>query len=687
MKFLQLQKSSISNPIAFIYNLALIYITYGLCRLAYLFENWTVISEGFDQLSFWEAFKGCWMFDTSAILYTNALYAILMLIPLHWKEKDWWQKMAKWVYVVINSICIIANLADAVYFQYTGRRTNWSVFKEFSNEGNIGDVVGVELLNHWYLMLIGIVLITGLILLYMQPRGKFRLRMLKDYLIYYAIHIICFGLYIPITVAGMRGGATTAVRPITLSNANQYVNRSSEVALILNTPFSMIRSINKDVFVDPKYYSREELDRIYQPVIIPADTLVMNKKNVVVLIIESYGREYIGGYNPLPVLDGNANPQQTTDNGQRTTDNGQLSLTPFTDSLIQRSLTFDYTFANGRKSIDGMPSILSSIPRFIEPFFLTPAALNKVSGLAGELGKVGYESAFFHGAENGSMGFEAFAHATGYKAYLGRTEYNQDKRFNGDKDFDGMWAIWDEEFLQFYALQMSQMKQPFITSVFTASSHHPYKVPDRYQNIYKDEPDDPNVLCKCIRYVDNALRLFFETAEKQPWYKNTIFVLTADHTNLTARPEYQTDLGVFSVPIIIFDPSGDIKPERRHCIAQQIDIMPTIMGHLGYKNPYVAFGQDLLNTPDSLTWAVNNTEGIYQYVKGDYVLQFTDDGHAKALYNYKKDWFLKQNLLGKTGNTEHQMERELKAIIQSYMERMVEDRLTMKTLNSKTSTS
>ena len=670
MKRLHLQKSLISSPIAFVCNLALVYLTYGLCRLAYLFENWTVISEGFDQLSFWEAFKGCWMFDTSAILYTNALYAILMLIPLHWKEKDWWQRMAQWVYVIINSICIIANLADAVYFQYTGRRTNWSVFKEFSNEGNIGDIVGVELLNHWYLVLIGIALIAGFILLYMRPRGKFHPRMLKDYLVYYAIHVVCFGLYIPITVAGMRGGATTAVRPITLSNANQYVNRSSEVALILNTPFSMIRSINKDVFVDPKYYSREELDQIYQPIITPADTLVMNKKNVVVLIIESYGREYICAYNPLPVLDGNTNSKPSPLNSQP-------SLTPFTDSLIQRSLTFDYTFANGRKSIDGMPSILSSIPRFIEPFFLTPAALNTVSGLAGELGKAGYYSAFFHGAENGSMGFEAFAHATGYNDYFGRTEYNEDKRFNGDKDFDGMWAIWDEEFLQFYALQMSQMKQPFITSVFTASSHHPYAVPDRYKNIYKDEPDDPNVLCKCIRYVDNALRLFFETAEKQSWYKNTIFVLTADHTNLTARPEYQTDLGVFGVPIIIFDPSGDIHPERRHCIAQQIDIMPTILGHLGYQNPYVAFGQDLLNTPDSLTWAVNNTEGIYQYVKGDYVLQFTDDGHAKALYNYRKDWFLKQNLLGKTGKTEQQMERELKAIIQSYMERMVEDRLTV----------
>ena len=665
MRRIQLKKSYISSPIAFICNLTLVYMVYGLCRLAYLFENWAVISEGFDQLSFWEAFKGCWMFDTSAILYTNALYAILMLIPLHWKEKNWWQTMNKWMYVLINSVCIIANLSDAVYFQYTGRRTNWSVFQEFSNEGNIGDVVGVELLNHWYLVLVGIILIVGLIILYVKPTGTFRLRMIKNYLIYYVIQIICFGLYIPITIAGMRGGATTAVRPITLSNAHQYVNRAPEVALILNTPFSMIRSINKDVFVDPKYYSRKELDSIYQPIYMPADSLVEKKKNVVVLIMESYGREYIGAYNLLPAL----NPQPSTLNYK--------TYTPFTDSLIQHSLTFDYTFANGRKSIDGMPSILSSIPRFIEPFFLTPASLNKVSGLAGELDKIGYQSAFFHGAENGSMGFEAFAHATGYQKYLGRTEYDQDKRFNGDQDFDGMWAIWDEEFLQFYALQMSQMKEPFITSVFTASSHHPYKVPERYQNKFKDEPDDPNVLCKCIRYVDNALRLFFETAKKQPWYDNTIFVLTADHTNLTARSEYQTDLGVFGVPIIIFDPSGEIKPERRHCIAQQIDIMPTILGHLGYKNPYVAFGQDLLHTPDSLTWAVNNTEGIYQYVKGDYVLQFTDDGHSKALYNYKKDWFLKQNLLGKTGKTEQQMERELKAIIQSYMERMVEDRLTM----------
>lgn len=654
MKRLQLQKSFISSPIAFIYNLALVYVVYGLCRLAYLFENWSVLSEGFDTLSFWEVFKGCWMFDTSAILYTNALYAILMLLPLHFKETNWWQEIAKWVYVVVNSLCIIANLADAVYFQYTGRRTTSSVFQEFSNEGNIGDIIGVELWRHWYLVLVGVILIVGLMVLYAQPKGMLNLRMLKSKFIYYAIHLLCFGLYIPIMIAGMRGGATTAVRPITISNANQYVNRPAEAALILNTPFSMIRTINKNVFADPKYFSREELDTIYCPIHTPADSVVMKKKNVVVFIMESYGREYIGAYNDYK------------------------GWTPFTDSLIKKSLTFDLTIANGRKSIDGMPSILSSIPRFIEPFFLTPASMNEVSGLAGELGKVGYESAFFHGAENGSMGFEAFAKTTGYQHYLGRTEYNQDKRFNGDKDFDGMWAIWDEEFLQFYALKMSEMKEPFITSVFTASSHHPYAVPERYKDVYKDEPGDANIMHKCIRYVDNALRLFFETAKQQPWYENTIFVLTADHTNMNSEPMYQTELGVCSVPILIFDPSGDIQPGRRHCIAQQIDIMPTVLNYLGYDKPYVAFGQDLLHTADEDTWAITSDNGLYHYVKGDYVLLFTEGGQTKAIYNYKKDWYLKRNLLGKTGRVEQQMEREVKGLIQSYMERMTENRLIIK---------
>lgn len=645
----------VSTPRAFLLNILLIYIIYGVCRVEYVLENWSAFSNSLFANSWEDLLTGCWKFDTSAILYTNILYAVMMLIPFRFKEKDVWQKVAKWMFVVVNSICLSVNLMDSVYFKYTGRRTTATVFSEFSNENNLASVFGTEVLNHWYLVLLGIVMILGLVFLYRRPKADVKL-FGGDILRYYFLHILCFATFIPFAISGMRGGATTAVRPITISNANQYVNKPTEAAVVLNTPFSMIRTIGKKTFADPKFFSEKELDAIYSPIHQVPDSVQFRKKNVVVLIVESFGREYIGHYNEC--LDGGK----------------YKGYAPFIDSLHDKSLSFDYTFCNGRKSIDGMPSILSSIPMFVEPFFLTSASMNKVSGIAGELSKKGYYTAFFHGAENGSMGFQAFARATGFKDYYGRTEYDADKRFGGEDDFDGTWAIWDEPFLQFYATKMSEMKQPFMTAVFTASSHHPFVVPEKYKDIYKEEGN--NVIHKCIRYTDHALEKFFEYASKQPWYKNTLFVFTSDHTNLADHVEYKTDLGLFGGPILFFDPSGEIKPERRHCIAEQIDIMPTVLGYLGYDKPYVAFGRNLLTAKDADTWAVNYNNGIYQYVKGDYVIQF-DGQQVKALYNYKTDWMLKDNLKGKT-KVEAELEKEIKAVIQSYMVRMTEDKLTLK---------
>ena len=601
-----------------------------------------------------------------------------MLIPLLYKETGGWQMTAKWVYMIVNGACIATNLADSVYFKYTMRRTTNTVFSEFSNEGNIGSIIGVEFLRHWYLVLLFIIIMWGMWKCYFgsgfkikkrttdMPRGK---RLMK----YYIVETLCFGIFIPLCICGMRGGATTAVRPITISNANQYVVHPQEAGIVLNTPFSLIRTIGKKVFEIPDYMSEKEMNALFSPEkrpnfspsltnssssLIPnSSSLIPNsqKKNVVILIVESFGREYIGGYNKW--LDGGK----------------YKGYTPFVDSLMQHSQTFLYSYCNGRKSIDGMPSILSSIPMFVEPFFLTPASMNDVSGIAGELKNKGYYSAFFHGAENGSMGFQAFARKTGFIDYFGRTEYDADKRFDGDKDFDGMWAIWDEPFLQFFATKMSEFKQPFVSAVFTASSHHPYKVPEEYKDIYKEEGI---VIHKCIRYTDNAIRRFFDKAKTQPWYKNTLFVITSDHTNLSDHAYYQTDLGGFCSPIIFFDPSGDMKPGMRDAIAQQIDIMPTVLSYLGYDRPYVAFGCDLLTTTDEDTWAVNYLNGIYQYVKGDWLLQF-DGQKSKALYRFRTDLLLKDNLLTKEPKIAADMERQVKAIIQSYMTRMVNNQLVV----------
>ena len=658
---MKLKRNLFSSPLCFVVNMVMVYVVYEICRLVFLATNWSMFSETMTWSSFWEITRGGLMFDTSAILYTNALYALMMLFPIHYKETAIYQKIAKWVFLVCNSICVVANLVDCVYFKYTIRRTTVTVFSEFKNENNLGSIFGAEVINHWYLVVIGILLIVGMWYLYRMPKGQIPVQISKPYKAkgmaeYYVLQAIFLALFVPLCIAGIRGGFTTAVRPITINNANQYVDRPQEAAIVLNTPFSIIRTIGKSIFVVPNYYSQQELDDIYSPIHTPGDSLVAHKKNVVVIIIESFGREYIGGFNKW--LEGGK----------------YKGYTPFTDSLMQHSATYLYSYCNGRKSIDGMPSILSSIPMFVEPFFLTPASMNNVSGLAGELKNKGYYSAFFHGAENGSMGFQAFARATGFTDYFGRTEYNADKRFNGDKDFDGTWAIWDEPFMQFYATKMGEMKEPFMTALFTASSHHPFVVPEEYKKKY---PEEGLVIHKCIRYTDNALRKFFEKAKTMPWYKNTLFVITSDHTNLSDHDYYQTDLGGFCSPIIFFDPSGEFKPGMRNAIAQQIDIMPTVLSYLGYDKKYVGFGIDLLTTPAEDTWAVNYLNGIYQYVKGDYLLQW-DGSKTKALYRFRTDLLLKDNVANKEPKVREAMERQVKAIIQSYMERMTQNKLVVK---------
>ena len=152
------------------------------------------------------------------------------------------------------------------------------------------------------------------------------------------------------------------------------------------------------------------------------------------------------------------------------------------------------------------------------------------------------------------MGFQAFAHATGFQRYYGRTEYNQDPKRNGDEDFDGTWAIFDEEFLQFFADRMTEMQQPFMTAVFTASSHTPYSMPERYKNVF---PKGEEALQESIAYSDHALKLFFETARKKAWFKNTLFVITADHTSRQIDPFYKTSLGYYTVPIILYAPGDE----------------------------------------------------------------------------------------------------------------------------------
>lgn len=633
----------LNEYLVLIYRFLILMAFYSFCRILFYLFN----PVSFPKVTFWSfltIMKGGLIFDTSAILYLNALYMVLYLMPFRFKFNNVYQRVLKWIFMITNSIGLAFNLIDIVYYRYILKRTTASVFDIVAFDAGNYKLLLRFFHDFWFIPLILTGMIILLAYLYSRVRPKpFRIRYA---FVYFVSGVVVLLLTATLTVFGMRGGWRHSTRPITMNNAGAYVDAPEEMSLVQNTPFCIIRTWGKKTFVRKNYFATEQkLDSVYTPVHIPQNVGPERKDNVVVIILESFSRAFVGGLNP-----------QYKDPRDR-------SYTPFLDSLMQHSLVFYHAFANGRKSIDAIPSVTASIPALIEPYVVSERSGNAINSLASLLGTKGYESAFFHGAPNGSMGFDAFTRIAGFKHYFGKTEYGN------DADFDGIWGIWDEPFLQYFAHGMTQLHEPFITTLFSVSSHHPYMLPDKYKGVF---PEGRIPLDKCIKYTDNSLRKFFDTARKQPWFKNTLFVFTADHSVDSDINEYYTSVNRFAIPIFFYKPDDSLTGVDMG-LAEQIDIMPTILSYLNFPDPYIAFGHNLLD-PNGRRFVINYIDGAYQFMSGDYAIYMTDD-KLTAIYNWKEDPGLRNNLLGKIDLT--QEEQLQKAIIEQFNNRMVDNRLVM----------
>lgn len=642
-----------SAPICVAVNLIWVYAAYLICRVAFVMLNPTTIA-GTSVAELWQIFRGGFLFDTSAIFYTNALYILLILLPLHLKERRVYQMVAKWVYIVVNTLAIMVNLADSVFFEFRHQRTTSAIFREFGGEGNLASIIGREALSHWYLVVLCILMVWGLWRLYRMPQPQVKPRW--KYYLSQSAWLIVFGL---VALCGMRGNVffLSATRPISTNYAFRYTTVAEQTGAVLNTPFAIIRTIGQRAMPTPEYFaSEEELAAVYSPLHLPADSAVANKKNVVIITVESLSKEFIGGFN-------------------RDLDGGTYKgYTPWIDSMLDSVMWHDEMIANTFFSIDAPPAVMASIPRADRPFVVSSYSVNHINSLATELKNFGYTSAFFHGADNESLGIHAFTRQAGFDRYYGQNEFYADPRFGGRNEFDGTWGVWDEPFLQFFCATLSELPQPFVAGVFTLSSHHPFKVPDKYADRFKDEGKFE--LHKCIRYADFALEQFFETARRQPWFNNTIFIITADHTSSKrTHREYLNEMGEVRIPILYYDPSGTLPRGRQEGISQQIDIMPTVLGMVGYDRPYIAFGKDILTTPPDRQWAVNwNSQPVY--IEGDYMMIF-DGERVTGLYNIRTDRYEEHNLAGKGEAVEQPMKRRIMAFMQSYLGRMNSDNITV----------
>lgn len=566
---------------------ALLYAVLALCRLLFFWYNRPLMGQ---IEVWWPLVKGSLQFDTVSILYAEGLWLVLALLPLPLvvRESRLWQRALTGLYAAVGAVILALNLSDAVYFRYTQKRfTADEIF--FADNSNSLQLMGKFMAENWYLV-VAWVLLSLLLVWGARPKAEPRSPIRRPGW-YYPASTLVLALTVGLAIGGIRGGFTRMTRPITLSNATLYAPSSAQANLILSNPFCILRTAGSSSKVEiPRYLSTEESEALYSPYHYPTSEVEapLKGRNVVLFILESMSAEH-----SLELY-----PELYATQEER-------GYTPFLDSLMRSGYCFRKMHANGLRSIQAMPAILGSIPSFKTPFVLMPQSLGESRPLPRILRDAGYRTAFFCGSEAGSMGFGAYARSAGIEHLYAREEY--EARY-GKGDFDGYWGIWDDKFLQLLGDEASSWQEPFFATLFTLSSHHPFVVPDRLKDSL---PKGHTPIHRCAAYEDWAFREFFARYKEEPWFKNTLFVFVADHVSSERYGEASRHWpGDHHIMGFLYAPESSLRGESLEP-AQQIDLMPTILGLLGNREPYFAFGRDLFGEPERTPWAFSY-ENSYQ---------------------------------------------------------------------------
>lgn len=615
---------------------ALLLGLYALLRLGFFVANYATFRAavgGQILLAFWHGFR----FDISALLLLNLPFVVLSLVPAAGRG---WQRLLRSIYLLLNALGLLLNIVDTEYFKFIGRRTS----NELATIGADVQRQAWQLLgNYWYLLVPFGALLALLAYVYPMPAQATTGRPLptRRRAGWQLLEVV---LVAGLIVLGIRGGLQ--LKPLRTGHA--FGQQPAVLGhLVLNSTFTFLKSLGYEA-VEPKEYfaSPAALKRALAARPLPTRAAAPPPDNVVVLLLESFASEYTG------------------------IENGGHGYTPFFDSLATKGLFFREHYANGRRSIEALPATLAGLPSLMEsPFITSNFQTDELHGLGELLGRQGYATSMYHGAQNGTMGFNTFAGIAGVQRYYGLDEYQGGA---SSPDYDGHWGIFDEPYLQYYSQQLSQTKEPFFSTLFTLSSHEPFVLPPQYQGRF---PAGNLPILATIGYTDHALRQFFKTARRQPWYRRTLFVLLADHTSQTSNPAYQNALGSYKTPLLLFHPGRTLPATDVHRITQQADVPATVLDFLGVKAPrqLLPFGYSVFDT-GTTGRAIYLSGGSHFLVHRDFVTELTADNQVR-LYPYQTHFIPAQALPRPDPRKLQQYGDELKACVQFFTAGLLDNTL------------
>ena len=599
-----------------------------LTRTVFFISN----KADFNEILISDWLVGIW-FDAITLALISLPILTICLVPLRIQHLKIFNVINYVLFLFFNVFILFFNLVDVEYYRFTKKRSTIDLFDMVQGGNDITEQIGSYFKDFWFVM----ILFIGFIWLasWVFRKTKVEHYQPKKPLIAWIGYFLSLGLLVFIG----RGG--WVLKPIGPINASQYTSVEN-TAFVLNTPFTIIKSFNKIGLEEKNYFSRKTEKSLFNPIknTVPQQFL-LDKTNVMIIILESFGSEWVGA--------GGA----------------KKSFTPFFDSLATQSICFPNGIANGKKSIEALPAIFASIPSLMDyPYISSQYGNNKIEALPQILKKHGYTSAFFHGATNGSMKFDGFASQAGIDHYFGRSEYNNEAHY------DHNWGILDEYFNPWTAKKLTTLKQPFLAGLFTLSSHHPFYIPPHMKGKLKKGKEP---ICEAISYADYALKKFFETAKKQPWFNNTLFVLCADHTPASNDPLFNTREKMYQIPIVFYHPKGYVKPSKEKQIFQQIDIFPTVLDLLNQKTKIYSYGNSYYQKTNKE--AINYLEGTYHYFFEHKLLTFSQEKARNLLSIDSRSKKSVDSLRFYTKEVK-KMEKRLKAIIQRYNRDLIHNQTT-----------
>ena len=578
--------------------LGLAFLTFFIARLLFLVLNKSYFQD-FDFTVFFYGLR----FDWVAISYLFLPFIFIHILPVANDKAVWRKKTLRLLFHAGNLIGLFLNLVDTIYYNFVFKRSTFDLFESMGDDA--ARLLPAFVKDFWYMIFIYFGIVYVIDFLYKKTMQSSVEDSSKKQWISKVLVFVFFGA---ITVIGARGG--TQLKPLSIPDGGKYTS-AQNIPVLVNTPFTIFLSIQIDRYKAVSYFDVEKAERLYNPNQKIEGKGKFKNRNVVLLILESFATNYVGYFN-----------------------NGK-GYTPFLDSLLDESYVFVNNRSNGLRSIEALPSLFAGIPHITEPAYIQSLnSTNQIYGFPHRLKELGYNSSFYHGGENGTMGFDAFCGLSGIDKYFGIDEYPNPKR-----DYDGNWGIFDEPYLQYFAKELSEKKEPFFSSVFTLSSHHPYSIPEKLKDKF---PKGQLEVHETIGYTDYALRQFFKSIQNEAWYKNTLFIITADHTAQTTDGYYVKLNGRLKVPMAFFDPQKGMIGKNIKT-AKHADLPSTLLGLLGDTVEVLNFGQDLFSEEE--TFSVNKYGSNYYFRSDSLMVQF--DGEKSVFVYVESDSLLNNNLRNK----------------------------------------